>query len=214
MKAYSKSKETCAAAEEKDSMSKRNIILFGPPGAGKGTQAQLLKDKYNIPQLSTGDMLRAAVAAQTDLGKKADKIMKEGGLVSDDIIIGMISERISQADCTNGFMLDGFPRTVAQAEALDRMLSEQGKKIDVVIEVKVPDSELKKRSEKRAAEAVEKGEKPRPDDVPEVFEKRLKTYWEQTAPVLPYYTNKGVHFPLDGTKPIDEVTRIIVAELG
>ncbi|HCR86304.1 MAG TPA: adenylate kinase [Alphaproteobacteria bacterium] len=193
---------------------KSNIILFGPPGAGKGTQAQLLKDKYAIPQLSTGDMLRAAVASQSDLGKKADKIMKEGGLVPDEVIIGMIEERITQPDCANGFMLDGFPRTVAQAEALDRMLAEKGKKIDVVIEVKVPDDELKKRSEKRAAEAIAKGQQPRPDDVPEVFTKRLKTYWDQTAPVLPYYAKKGIHFALDGTKPIEEVTSIIIAELG
>ena len=184
----------------------KNIILFGPPGAGKGTQAAILQNEYNIPQLSTGDMLRAAVAAQTELGKQAEKIMKEGGLVSDEIIVGMISERISKADCSEGFMLDGFPRTTAQAEALDDMLTALNKKIDIVIEVKVPDEELMKRSENRKQEALSKGEEPRPDDNPEVFAKRLKTYWEQTAPVLPYYKEKNVHFEIEGTKSIDEVT--------
>lgn len=184
----------------------KNIILFGPPGAGKGTQAQILQTELNIPQLSTGDMLRAAVAAQTNLGKKAEKIMEEGGLVSDDIIIGMISERIANDDCKNGFMLDGFPRTRAQAEALDDMLLQEGKKIDRVIEIKVPDEELMKRSEKRKNDAISKGEKPRPDDNPEVFTKRLETYWNQTAPVLPYYKMKNVHVEIDGTQPIENVT--------
>lgn len=193
---------------------KRNIILFGPPGAGKGTQAQILQTKLAIPQLSTGDMLRAAVAAQTELGKQAEQIMKDGGLVSDQIIIGMIEARISEPDCNNGFMLDGFPRTVAQAEALDKMLESQGKKIDVVIEVKVPDEVLKERSQNRAAEAVAAGQKPRPDDNPEVFSKRLETYWQQTAPVLPYYKEKNVHIGLDGTKPIEEVTKEILQILG
>ncbi len=184
----------------------KNIILFGPPGAGKGTQANILKGILGIPQLSTGDMLRAAVAEKTELGQKAEVIMKEGGLVSDDIIIGMIADRISHADCKQGFMLDGFPRTVAQAEALDKMLSEQHKKIDIVIEIKVPDEALKSRSEQRKNEALAKGEEPRPDDNPEVFTKRLKTYWEQTAPVLPYYKKKNLHAEIDGTKSIDAVT--------
>lgn len=187
----------------------KNIILFGPPGAGKGTQAGILKDILGIPQLSTGDMLRAAVAAKTELGQKAEKIMKEGGLVSDDIIIGMIRDRIAQNDCKNGFMLDGFPRTVAQAEALDKMLHDQHKKIDIVIEIKVPDEALKSRSENRKNEALAKGEEPRPDDNPEVFTKRLKTYWEQTAPVLPYYKAKKLHSEIDGTKSIDVVTEDI-----
>lgn len=184
----------------------KNIILFGPPGAGKGTQANILKGILGIPQLSTGDMLRAAVAAKSELGQKAEKIMKDGGLVSDDIIIGMIRERIAQADCKSGFMLDGFPRTVAQAEALDKMLHDQYKKIDIVIEIKVPDEVLKSRSETRKKEALAKGEEPRADDNPEVFTKRLKTYWEQTAPVLPYYKNKNIHAEIDGTKSIDVVT--------
>jgi len=183
-----------------------NIILFGPPGAGKGTQAGILKESLGIPQLSTGDMLRAAVAAKTPLGVQAEKIMKEGGLVSDDIIIGMIDERINQADCANGFMLDGFPRTVAQAEVLDKMLAAKGKKIDIVIEIKVPDEALKGRVVKRANEALAKGEVPRPDDNPEVFGKRLETYWKQTAPVLPYYKGKNLLSAIDGTKQIEAVT--------
>jgi adenylate kinase len=186
-----------------------NIILFGPPGAGKGTQAQILKDLLGIPQLSTGDMLRAAVSQGTDLGKKAEKIMKEGGLVSDDIIIDMISERIKIQDCTKGFMLDGFPRTTAQAEALDIMLSNSNKKIDIVIEIQVPDEELKKRVVKRANEASAKGEQPRADDNLDTFTKRLDTYWKQTAPVLPYYKSKDIHKSIDGTKAIEFVTEDI-----
>jgi adenylate kinase len=183
-----------------------NIILFGPPGAGKGTQAGILKQLLGIPQLSTGDMLRAAVAAGTELGKKADKIMKEGGLVSDDIIIGMISECIAQADCAKGFMLDGFPRTVAQAEALDKMLKDMSKNIDIVIEITVPDEDLKKRVVNRANEAIAAGQQPRPDDNLETFTKRLETYWKQTAPVLPYYKAQNLHKSIDGTQPIDAVT--------
>lgn len=191
-----------------------NIILFGPPGAGKGTQAGFLKEILGIPQLSTGDMLRAAVAAGTPLGKQADKIMKEGGLVSDDIIVGMISERIAQPDCAKGFMLDGFPRTVAQAEALDKMLKAKSSKIDLVIEIQVPDDELKKRVVKRANEAIAKGEQPRPDDNLETFSKRLETYWKQTAPVLPYYKNQNLLKPIDGTKPIETVTGEIKKVIG
>lgn len=183
-----------------------NIILFGPPGAGKGTQATILKQLLGIPQLSTGDMLRSAVAAGSPLGLKAGKIMKEGGLVSDDIIIDMISERINEADCSKGFMLDGFPRTVAQAQALDKMLKNSGKKIDVVIEIQVPDEELKKRVVNRANEAVAKGEQPRPDDNLVTFSKRLETYWAQTAPVLPHYKAQNLHKSIDGTKNIDAVT--------
>jgi adenylate kinase len=190
-------------------MSSKNIILFGPPGAGKGTQAGILTSEFNIPQLSTGDMLRAAVAAKTELGLKAEKIMKEGGLVSDDIIIGMIAERIQNEDCKNGFMLDGFPRTVPQAEALDKMLSASSKKIDFVIEIRVPDEVLKTRSEKRKNEALAAGKEPRPDDQPEVFAKRLATYHSQTAPVLPYYISQNLHVVLDGTLPVDEVTKEI-----
>jgi len=190
-----------------------NIILFGPPGAGKGTQANKLKYVLGIPQLSTGDMLRQAVADKTLIGKKAEKIMQEGGLVSDDLIIGMISERISQPDCAKGFMLDGFPRTVAQAEALDEMLKRSGKKINAVIEIQVPDNIIKERVKKRHDEAVEKGEKPRPDDEIEIVSKRLDTYWKQTAPVIPYYRHQNLHRPIDGTKSVDGVTSDINREL-
>jgi adenylate kinase len=192
----------------------KNLILFGPPGAGKGTQASILQSKLGIPQLSTGDMLRAAVAAKSELGRKVESIMKEGGLVSDDLIIQMISDRISNDDCKDGFMLDGFPRTRGQAEALDAMLLGEGKKIDKVIEIKVPDEELMKRSENRKREALSKGQEPRPDDNPEVFAKRLKTYWDQTAPVLPYYKAKNIHYGVDGTKSIEEVTQRIESLVG
>lgn len=187
----------------------KNIILFGPPGAGKGTQADILTGEYKIPKLSTGDMLREAVANQTELGRKAEKIMKEGGLVSDDIIVGMISERISRDDCAEGFLLDGFPRTVAQAEALEKMLDEKGRKVNFVIEIAVPDEELKARSEKRKQQALDAGQEPRADDNPEIFTKRLATYWEQTAPVLPFYKERNLHSHIDGTQAIDSVTKAI-----
>ncbi len=192
-----------------------NIILFGPPGAGKGTQAKILQDILGISQLSTGDMLRNAVAAKTPLGQKAEEIMKRGDLLPDDIIIRMIGDRISLNDCQKGFMLDGFPRTIAQAEALDRMLLEEGKLIDVVIEIIVPDEELKNRVTNRANDAINEGKQPRPDDNLETLTKRLATYWSQTAPVLPYYKNKGIHKSVDGTKPISAVTadiKKIIAE--
>jgi adenylate kinase len=192
----------------------KNIILFGPPGAGKGTQAAVLQTAYNIPQLSTGDMLRAAVKSGSELGKKAEGIMKSGGLVSDEIIINMISERILADDCKAGFLLDGFPRTVKQAEALDEMLTAQGKKIDAVIEIQVSDEELKSRSEKRKNEALSKGENPRPDDVPEVFAGRLETYRKHTAPVLPYYTAKNIHTAIDGMQSVETVTSEIKKILG
>lgn len=183
-----------------------NIILFGPPGAGKGTQAKILEGILGISQLSTGDILRNAVAAKTPLGLKVEQIMKEGGLVSDDVIIRMIADRISLNDCQKGFMLDGFPRTVAQAEALDKMLLQDGKAIDAVIEIQVPDEDLKKRVVKRAEEAKAEGKEPRADDNVETITKRLKTYWEQTAPVLPYYKKQGIHKAIDGTKAIEAVT--------
>lgn len=193
-------------------MSKKIIVLFGPPAAGKGTQAGILSKSLNIPQLSTGDMLRAAVAAKTELGKKAKSIMDSGGLVSDDIIVGMIKERIKQPDCKNGFMLDGFPRTVEQAKALDAMLKDTNEKIDFIIDIKVTDEELKKRVNTRYNETIAKGEKPRSDDNPETFSDRLETYREQTLPVIQYYkqnAENGVLNQIDGMKNINEVTEQI-----
>ncbi len=188
-----------------------SIILFGPPGAGKGTQAAILMDKYGIPQLSTGDMLRAAVSAGTPLGKEVEGVMKAGGLVSDETIIAMIAERIQDSDCANGYLLDGFPRTAAQAKALDEMLLNNSTKIDFIIDMQVPDNELKSRSAKRAQEAVAAGEEPRPDDNPEVFSARLQTYRDQTLPVLDYYrhTAQGRLHTVDGTQPIETVTKSI-----
>lgn len=187
----------------------KNIILFGPPGAGKGTQAKILQELLGAPQLSTGDMLRAAVAAQTELGKQAEGIMKEGGLIPDDVIIGMIQERIEQPDCKEGFLLDGFPRTVAQAEALKVMLDKKEKSIDRVIDIQVSDDELKRRSKNRAEQAIAAGEPVRSDDDPVIFAERLETYRKQTLPVLHYYQEHaadGVLCSIDGMQDINTVT--------
>ena len=189
-----------------------NIILFGPPGAGKGTQAKLIEQKYGLVQLSTGDMLRAAVAAGTELGLKAKAVMDAGGLVDDAIMIGIIADRISQPDCAQGFILDGFPRTVAQAEGLDRMLAEKGLKLDRVIELTVDDTELFARIEKRAAETPP--EQRRADDNAETLRKRLGVYHSQTAPVLPYYAGRGELVKIDGMQPIEIVTAHIEKVLG
>ena len=182
-----------------------NIILFGPPGAGKGTQAEVLVRERGMVQLSTGDMLRSAIAAGTELGKKAKAIMDAGQLVSDDIMIGMIRERMSDDDCAGGVILDGFPRTVAQAEALDAMLEEQGITLDHVIEIKVDEAALFARIEKRAAETGGA----RSDDNAEVLAQRLKVYHDNTAPVLPYYQNKGQLVSVDGMKSVDAVSEAI-----
>ncbi len=187
-----------------------NIVLFGPPGAGKGTQAQILANSLGIPQLSTGDMLRAEVADQSTLGKKVEKIMEEGGLVSDEIILDIISERLQKEDCQKGFLLDGFPRTRPQAEGLNLTLNKVGKALDYVIEIVVPKETLMSRSQLRKREAMAKGETPRPDDNPEVMEKRLQTYADQTFPILPFYKVLGIHTEVDGTLPIDKVTKDIL----
>jgi len=188
------------------------IILFGPPGAGKGTQAKIIEDEHGLVQLSTGDMLRAAVAAGTDMGLKAKAIMDAGALVDDDTVIGIISDRIDQVDCANGFILDGFPRTVAQAEALDTMLQKKGRKLDHVIEVKVADDVLFERIEGRIAETPESER--RADDNAETLKKRLAVYHSQTAPVLPYFAAKNMLETVDGMQSIDTVTAEIRAILS
>lgn len=185
------------------------LVLLGPPGAGKGTQAQRLVARHGIVQLSTGDMLRAAVAAGTPVGLKAKAVMDAGGLVSDEIVIGIIAERIGEPDAKNGFILDGFPRTVAQAEALDRLLAEKGLKLDAVIELVVDQEKLVNRILNRAAEAAAKGEPVRKDDDPVVFKTRLEAYNRDTAVVAPYYKARGQLKQIDGMAPIDQVTAAI-----
>ncbi|WP_299481590.1 adenylate kinase [uncultured Roseibium sp.] len=182
------------------------LILVGPPGAGKGTQATRLVEKYSIPQLSTGDMLRAAVAAQTPVGVKAKEVMDAGGLVSDEIVVGIIRDRIGEDDAKNGFILDGFPRTLAQAEALDQMLQDSGLKLNAVLELRVDQTKLVDRIIKRAEDAKAAGEPVRKDDDPEVFKQRLEAYNRDTAIVVPYYEKTGLLSVVDGMQSIDEVT--------
>ena len=212
-----------------------NIILLGPPGAGKGTQAKLLEQKCGMVQLSTGDMLRSHVRAGDELGQKAKAIMDAGQLVPDDLMIAMISTRIDQPDARKGFILDGFPRTTPQAEALDRMLAEKGLKLDAVIEMKVDEAELVRRVAGRYSCAKcgtgyhDLLNKPRvegvcdccgstefirrPDDNAQTVQNRLDVYRRQTAPILPYYKGKGLLASVDGMAPIDEVERQIEALL-
>lgn len=185
------------------------LILLGPPGAGKGTQALRLVEKHKIVQLSTGDMLRAAVAAGTPVGQRAKAIMEAGQLVPDEVVVAIIADRIDQADAKRGFVLDGFPRTVPQAEALDRLLAERGLKLDAVIELKVDEGILIKRIENRVAEMTARGEKVRSDDNPEVLKGRLEAYRKQTAPLAAYYADKGALKTVDGMAPIDAVTKAI-----
>ena len=189
-----------------------NLILLGPPGAGKGTQAKRLEDKFGIVQLSTGDMLRAAVASGSDLGRKAKAIMDAGDLVSDEIVVAMISQRVDQADCAKGFILDGFPRTVPQAEALDAMLAEKGLKIDHVIELAVDEKILFERIRTRAAETPESER--RADDNEETLRNRLGVYHEQTAPIIPHYKASGALKSVDGMAGIDEVSGQLEAILS
>ncbi|MGL4241056.1 MAG: adenylate kinase [Beijerinckiaceae bacterium] len=185
------------------------LILLGPPGAGKGTQAQRLVEKHGIPQLSTGDMLRAAVAAGTPIGLKAKTVMESGGLVSDDIVVGIIADRIEQPDAKKGFILDGFPRTVAQAEALEKMLSAKGVRLDAVVDLVVDETKLVDRIVKRAAEAKAAGQPIRKDDDPEVFKTRLSAFHRDTAAVRPWYQAKGMVQAVDGMQPIDAVSAAI-----
>lgn len=207
------------------------LILLGPPGAGKGTQATRLEERYGIVQLSTGDMLRAAVAAGSEIGRRADAVMKRGELVSDDIVIGVISERIDQPDAARGYILDGFPRTVAQAEALDRLLAGKGSRLDAVVEMQVDDAALVERISGRFS-CVSCGEgyhrtfkrpkaegvcdkcggtefRQRADDTAETVASRLKVYHEQTAPLIAYYRARGLLKSVDGMADIDAVTRAL-----
>ena len=184
-----------------------NIILFGPPGAGKGTQAKILEQEYGLKQLSTGDMLRAEIAGETDLGKEMKVIMDQGKLVPDEIVIRMIKSYVDSDVCAKGAIFDGFPRTEAQAEALDAMLSECGKQIDKVIEMQVDDAALISRIEKRAQEEG------RSDDNVEAFKVRLSAYRDYSAEVLPYYKGKNLHTSLDGMRSIEAVTEQLRALL-
>jgi adenylate kinase len=187
------------------------LILLGPPGAGKGTQAQRLVQKHGIVQLSTGDMLRAAVAAGTPVGLRAKSIMDRGELVPDEVVVAIIADRVDQPDARRGFVLDGFPRTVPQAEALERLLAERGLKLDGVIQLKVDEGILLKRIENRVAEMAARGEKLRADDNPQVLKGRLEAYRAQTAPLVDHYAGKGVLKAVDGMAPIDAVTAAIDA---
>ncbi|MEO1193070.1 MAG: adenylate kinase [Pseudomonadota bacterium] len=191
-----------------------NIILLGPPGAGKGTQAKILEDERGLKQLSTGDMLRAEVASGSDLGRQAKEIMDEGRLMPDSLMLEMILNRMSQPDCAEGFILDGFPRTVAQAEGLTDMLAKNGKKLHAVIEVRVPDQVLYDRIETRAKETGGA----RSDDNVETLKKRLDVYHGQTAPILPYYESIGTLHVVDGMQPIEmvkaEIAGILAAAEG
>jgi adenylate kinase len=190
------------------------LIFLGPPGAGKGTQAARIVAKHGIPQLSTGDMLRAAVAASTPVGQKAKAVMDAGGLVSDEIVIGIVADRIEEADARKGFILDGFPRTLAQAEALDRMLEGKGLKLDAVLELRVDQTKLVDRIVRRAEEARAAGQPVRKDDDPEVFKTRLEAYNRDTAVVAPYYDKRGQLTAIDGMQPIDSVSQAITDALS
>src|SRR6187402_2035126 len=185
------------------------LILLGPPGAGKGTQAQRLVQKYKIVQLSTGEMLRAAVAAQTPVGLQAKDIMAGGSLVPDEIVIGIISDRLDESDMKNGFILDGFPRTVPQAAALDELLKKKHIKLDAVIELRVNESALLNRVETRVAEMQARGEEVRIDDTPEVLSKRLANYRTLTEPLIHYYSERRKLLTVDGMMTIEHVTREI-----
>lgn len=186
------------------------LILLGPPGAGKGTQAERLRDAYGICQLSTGDMLRAAVAAATPIGLKAKGIMERGELVPDDVVVGIISERIDRPDCADGFILDGFPRTVAQAEALDRLLAEKGFALDAVVELAVDEKILIERVEKRARESADG---PRSDDNADALTKRVEVYRAQTEPLIAYYREKGLLRRVDGMADVESVSAEIAEVL-
>jgi len=184
------------------------LILLGPPGAGKGTQAKILIESYGIPQLSTGDILRAAIQAQTPMGLAAKAVMDRGDLVSNDIVNGIISDRLDADDCQSGFILDGFPRTIGQAEALDGMLEQKGIALNAVIEMTADADVLVSRVINRAKESN------RPDDHPDVIRKRLDVYKQDTAPLVDYYRKQGLVKTVDGMAPVDEVTAAIKAAIA
>lgn len=186
-----------------------NLVLFGPPGAGKGTQAKILQTERGLPQLSTGDMLREAIAAGSDLGKQCKALMDRGELVSDEIVVGIIGQRYDQPDCANGAVFDGFPRTIPQAEALDAMLAARAKKIDLVLELKVDDAALLARVEQR----IKQGGNVRADDTPETLKHRLGVYYKNTEPLIGFYGKQGKLVTLDGMAPIGDVTKAIAAAL-
>jgi adenylate kinase len=182
------------------------LVLLGPPGAGKGTQAARLVEKHGVPQLSTGDMLRAAVAAKTPIGLRAKEIMDAGALVPDEVVIGLIDERLGASDCASGFILDGFPRTVAQAEALQELLERRGLTLDAVLELAVDEGALVDRMRKRVDETRAAGGAVRADDNPESFKTRLEAYRAQTAPVSAHYAKRSELTRIDGMAPIEDVT--------
>jgi adenylate kinase len=185
------------------------LVLLGPPGAGKGTQSARLVAKWGVPQLSTGDMLRAAVAAGTPVGRQAKEIMDRGQLVPDEVVVGIIGQRIEEEDARDGFILDGFPRTVAQARALHELLEKKNMRLDAVIELVVDENALVSRMEMRVAETIKTGGTVRADDNPESFKTRLEAYRAQTAPVSAYYAEKGELKQVDGMAPIDAVSAAI-----
>jgi len=185
------------------------LILLGPPGAGKGTQAERLVGRYGIVQLSTGDMLRAAAAAGTPIGLRAKEIMARGELVPDEVVVAIVDERIDRPDAKRGFILDGFPRTVPQAEALDRLLALKGLKLDAVIELRVDEEIILDRMAKRIADMLARGETPRDDDKPETMIKRLQTYRAQTEPLVAYYARRGLLKSVDGMAAVGDVAAAI-----
>ena len=186
-----------------------NLVLFGPPGAGKGTQSKILTTERGLPQLSTGDMLRAAIAARTPLGLSSKALMDKGELVPDETVIGIIAERFDQPDCKNGAVFDGFPRTIPQAQALDKLLAERGHKIDLVLELKVDDAMLMSRVQAR----IKAGGVLRSDDTPETLAHRLEVYYKNTAPLIDYYRQQGKLKAVDGMAPVETVTAQIAAVL-